>query len=201
MQDERMPVAGSSFIPHPRPFGSRSSSPFTTRGGGCPSWSAASGPCRSPRKSSSSTIAAPTARRDILARAGEAVRQRPRRSTSRRTRARGRPCARGSSTATGDVVIVQDADLGIRPGRVPAADPADPRGPGRRGVSARGSSASSHRVLYFWHSVANKVLTTLSNMFTNLNLTDMETCYKVFRREVLAGHDAEVATASASSRR
>ena len=45
----------------------------------------------------------------------------------------------------------------------------------------------SHRVLYFWHSVANKALTTLSNMFTNLNLTDMETCYKVFRREVLAG--------------
>ena len=43
-------------------------------------------------------------------------------------------------------------------------------------------------MLYFWHSVANTVLTTLSNMFTNLNLTDMETCYKVFRREVLAGH-------------
>ena len=45
----------------------------------------------------------------------------------------------------------------------------------------------SHRVLYFWHSVANKLLTTLSNMLTNLNLTDMETCYKVFRREVLEG--------------
>ena len=45
----------------------------------------------------------------------------------------------------------------------------------------------SHRVLYFWHYVANKVLTMLSNMFTNLNLTDMETCYKVFRREVLQG--------------
>src|SRR5438270_200270 len=45
----------------------------------------------------------------------------------------------------------------------------------------------SHRVLYFWHSVANQMLTTLSNMFTNLNLTDMETCYKVFRREVLDG--------------
>ena len=44
-----------------------------------------------------------------------------------------------------------------------------------------------HRVLYFWHYVANKALTTLSNMFTNLNLTDMETCYKVFRREVLQG--------------
>jgi hypothetical protein len=45
----------------------------------------------------------------------------------------------------------------------------------------------SHRVLYFWHSVANTMLTLLSNMFTNLNLTDMETCYKVFRREVLQG--------------
>ena len=45
----------------------------------------------------------------------------------------------------------------------------------------------SHRVLYFWHSVANRMLTTLSNMFTNLNLTDMETCYKLFRREVIQG--------------
>jgi hypothetical protein len=44
-----------------------------------------------------------------------------------------------------------------------------------------------HRVLYFWHSIANRMLTTLSNMFTNVNLTDMETCYKVFRREVLEG--------------
>ncbi len=49
--------------------------------------------------------------------------------------------------------------------------------------------AGPHRVLYFWHSVANRVLTTLSNMTTDLNLTDMETCYKVFRREVLQGLD------------
>src|SRR5260370_175035 len=48
-------------------------------------------------------------------------------------------------------------------------------------------TGESHRVLYFWHSIANRVLTTLSNMFTNLNLTDMETCYKIFRREVLEG--------------
>ena len=47
-------------------------------------------------------------------------------------------------------------------------------------------------MLYFWHSVANKMLTLLSNLFTNLNLTDMETCYKVFRREVIQGHHAEV---------
>ena len=49
-----------------------------------------------------------------------------------------------------------------------------------------------HRVLYYWHSIANKGLTTLSNIFTNLNLTDMETCYKVFRREVLQGHQPQV---------
>ena len=59
----------------------------------------------------------------------------------------------------------------------------------------------SHRVLYFWHSIGNRVLTPLSNIFTNLNLTDMETCYKVFRREVLAGHARSNPTASASSRR
>ena len=47
--------------------------------------------------------------------------------------------------------------------------------------------AGSHRVLYYWHSVGNRVLTTLSNMFTDLNLTDMETCYKVFRREIIQG--------------
>ena len=59
--------------------------------------------------------------------------------------------------------------------------------------TARAFIGDSHRVLYFWHSVCNKMLTTLlSNMFTNLNLTDMETCYKVFRREVLRWHHAEV---------
>ena len=59
----------------------------------------------------------------------------------------------------------------------------------------------SHRVLYFWHSVGNRVLTLLSNVFTNLNLTDMETCYKVFRREIIQSHRRSRRIASASSRR
>jgi glycosyltransferase involved in cell wall biosynthesis len=88
--------------------------------------------------------------------------------------------------AAGDVVLVQDADLEYDPAEYPRL--IQPILENRADV-VYGSRfiGESHRVLYFWHSVANKVLTTLSNMFTNLNLTDMETCYKVFRREVLAG--------------
>jgi glycosyltransferase involved in cell wall biosynthesis len=91
----------------------------------------------------------------------------------------------GFRHATGDVVLVQDSDLEYDPAEYPRL--IQPILDGRADV-VFGSRfiGDSHRVLYFWHSIANRMLTTLSNMFTNLNLTDMETCYKVFRREVLA---------------
>lgn len=92
----------------------------------------------------------------------------------------------GFTHATGDVVIVQDADLEYDPSEYPRL--IQPIIENRADV-VYGSRfiGESHRVLYFWHYVANRALTSLSNFFTNLNLTDMETCYKVFRREVLAG--------------
>src|SRR5262245_19523577 len=92
----------------------------------------------------------------------------------------------GFKHCTGDLVIVQDADWEYDPAEYPKL--IQPIIDGRADVVV-GSRfiGESHRVLYYWHSVANKMLTTLSNWFTNLNLTDMETCYKVFRREVIQG--------------
>jgi glycosyltransferase involved in cell wall biosynthesis len=92
----------------------------------------------------------------------------------------------GFQHATGEVLLVQDADLEYDPAEYPRL--LEPIINNRADV-VYGSRfiGDSHRVLYFWHYVANLCLTTLSNMFTNLNLTDMETCYKVFRREVLEG--------------
>jgi len=90
----------------------------------------------------------------------------------------------GFQHATGDVVVVQDADLEYDPYEIPMLlEPIL----GGKADAVYGSRflGGSHRVLFFWHSVGNKVLTLLSNMFTDVNLTDMETCYKLVRRELL----------------
>jgi glycosyltransferase involved in cell wall biosynthesis len=100
-------------------------------------------------------------------------------------RGKGAALRTGFAQATGDVVIVQDADLEYDPAEYPRL--LRPILEGRADVvfGSRFAGGEAHRVVYFWHMVGNKFLTLVSNMATNLNLTDMETCYKVFRREIL----------------
>ncbi len=98
---------------------------------------------------------------------------------------KGAALRKGFHQATAEFVIVQDADLEYDPAEYDIL--LEPLLAGRADVvfGSRFMSNRPHRVLYYWHSVGNRILTTASNAFTNLNLTDMETCYKVFRREVI----------------
>ena len=104
---------------------------------------------------------------------------------------KGAAIRRGFAEARLEYVIVQDADLEYDP--VEYEQMLQPFFDGKADVvyGSRFVSSRPHRVLYFWHSVGNRILTTASNMLTNLNLTDMETCYKAFRREVLSSFTLE----------
>lgn len=102
-----------------------------------------------------------------------------------RNQGKGSAIHTGIQRATGDYVIIQDSDLEYTPQDFPKL--LAPLLSGKADVvyGSRFAGGESHRVLYFWHAMGNRFLTLLSNMFTNLNLTDMETCYKVFKRSII----------------
>jgi glycosyltransferase involved in cell wall biosynthesis len=97
----------------------------------------------------------------------------------------------GIKAATGDIVIIQDTDLEYNPNEIPKV--IQPILDGKADVvyGSRFAGGEARRVVYYWHMVGNKFLTTLSNMFTNINLTDIETCYKAFRVEIIKSIDIE----------
>jgi glycosyltransferase involved in cell wall biosynthesis len=101
-------------------------------------------------------------------------------------RGKGAALRAGFAAASGSIVLVQDADLEYDPQEYSKLIRPILEGKADVVFGTRFAGGESHRVLYFWHSVGNRILTLASNLFTNLNLTDMEVCYKAFRREVLA---------------
>ena len=102
-----------------------------------------------------------------------------------KNRGKGGAVRTGFAASRGDIVLIQDADLEYDPAEYPRLLRPIVEGQADVVFGSRFLGDQPHRVLYFWHYVANKMLTTLSNCFSNLNLTDMETCYKLFRREVI----------------